>query len=337
MSARPYREIPPIEPDPAPQRASEAERIGSLRSVHAPPPLHRALVGPILIAGLIVAFGAVCDAPLSIAGAGAAVTLAILVWPPLRSRGRSAALHAQGLVLGRSGARRVVAFEDVNEVWFEIPVLHSRAGAYVTALRLVDYEGEAHRLFLDVNDGATLANSVLHGCSGPLLVEARRALGEGETLTFGKIQLDRTGITVGGARMAWSEIRLAVMSHGRVHLYRRLPILAWRTVRLDRIPNPAVFGGLIAQCVGRVRIDDLLIAPLASEGQSLRAQAIEGGNESALRAMLVGGLSCAAGATITWFTYSMDNHAYIIAIGPILFGAFRFFQGLAALRFDPPR
>lgn len=38
MPARPYREPAPVEPDPAPQQPSEAARLGSLRSVHAPPP-----------------------------------------------------------------------------------------------------------------------------------------------------------------------------------------------------------------------------------------------------------------------------------------------------------
>jgi hypothetical protein len=312
-------------------------RLGNLRSEHAPPPLVQALLGPILIAGLVLAFFAAGSARLPIAGALAAVTLVILAWSPLRTRGFSAALHAQGLVLRRSGARRVVVFEDVNEVWFEISPLHSRAGAYVSALRLLDFDGEEHRVPLAVNDGATLANSVVQACSGPLLLEARRALGEGETLTFGKLRLDRAGITVDGARATWDEIRLAVVSHGRVHLYRRLPILAWRTVRLDRIPNPGVFGGLIAQRVQKTRIDDRLIAPLAGAGPSPRAQATEGGNELALRNMLVGGLVCAAGVTVTWAMYSLNNSSYVIAVGPILFGAVRFFQGLAGLQFGPPK
>ncbi|MEP7126455.1 MAG: hypothetical protein ABJE95_36325 [Byssovorax sp.] len=148
---------------------------------------------------------------------------------------------------------------------------------------------------------------------------------------------DRAGITANGARATWGEIRLAVVSHGRVHLYRRLPILAWRTIRLDRIPNPAVLGGLIAQRVVKTRIDDQLIAPLAAAGLGPRARTTEGARELALRNMLVGGLVCAAGVTLTWATYSLNNHSYVIALGPILFGAVRFFQGLAGLQLGPPR
>lgn len=338
MLARPYREHASLEPDRMAQQASEMVRLGNLRSVHAPPSLRMALLGPILIAALIVALGAVCDAPLAIFAVLAAVTLGILAWEPLRIHGWSAALHAQGLVLQQSGTRSVVAFDDVNEVWFEIPSLHSQSGAYLGALRLVAYSGEEYRLPLAVNDGATLANSVLHGCSGPLLLEARQALREGEELTFGQIRIDRTGITVGGARTMWSEIRLAVVSHARVHLYRRLPIVTWRTIRLDRVPNPAVFVGLVAQHAARTRIENPLIAPLvASEAEQRRARALEGGHEWALRNMLVGGLSCVVGITITWATYSAGSHMYFLAYGPILFGAVRFFQGLTALLSGPRR
>jgi len=308
-----------------------------LRSVHAPPPLHRALLGPLLIAILIVAAGAVFGAPLALLILLAAVTFALLAWGPLRIRGWSAALHAQGVVLSRPATREVVAFADVNEVWFEVDPLHSRAGAYLRALRLVDYAGEEHRLHIAVNEGATLANSVLRGCSGPLLLEAVRALREGETLTFGQIQLDRAGITVNGARVPWGEIRLVVVQHARVLFYRRLPILSWRSVRLDRIPNPTVFVGLVTNCVAKMRIEDHLIAPLASQGEGFRAQTTEEGNGLALRNMLVGGLVCAAGAIFTLASYSANNHAYFLAYGPILFGAVRFFQGLAALLSGPRR
>ncbi|WP_437956606.1 DUF6585 family protein [Sorangium sp. So ce119] len=334
MPARPYREPSPVEPDPAPQQ-SEAVRLGSLRSVHAPPPLRRALLGPILIAALIVVIGAAGGASLAILIALAGATLAILAWEPLRNRGWSAALHAQGLVLLQSGTRRVVPFDDVNEVWYEIRPIHNQAGAYLGALRLVEYSGEEHRLPLAVNDGATLAISVLRGCSGPLFLEARRALGEGEVLSFGQIQLDRAGITVGGARMMWSEIRLAVVSHARVRLYRRFPILAWRTLRLDRIPNPAVFIDLVALCAAKTRVDDPLIVPLTSGDEKLRVQAAKGDNEWALREMLVGGLFCIAGITFTVATYSASSSSYMLACWPILFGAFRFFKGVASLLRGP--
>jgi hypothetical protein len=53
--------------------------------------------------------------------------------------------------------------------------------------------------------------------------------------------------------------------------------------------------------------------------------------------MLVGGLWFFAGVAVTVVTWSRHGDAYVLAYGPILFGAVRFFQGLAAYRSLPRR
>lgn len=337
MPAFPYREPVQVEPDPPPEPAPEAIRLGSRSSVHAPPPLRAALLGPVLIAALIVGVGFALD----LSGGNvttfvlplAALILLILAWSPLRLRGHVVTLHAQGVVLTRPGSRAVVTFDDVNEVWFETSLLHSKQGAYLRALRLVDFAGASHRVPLEVNDGAALANSVLRCCSLPLLVEARRALADGEALTFRQVRLDRDGITIQGASAAWRDIRLARVQPARVAFFRRLPLWPWRTVQLDRIPNPAVFSALVADHVKRVKRDDLLMTPLSAPPRSSGPISAD----AALRSMLFGGLVCLAGIGVTWFTYADHHDSYVIAFGPIIFGAVRFFQGLAALGSGPPR
>src|SRR5262249_32792618 len=152
--------------------------------------------------------------------------------------------------------------------WFEVDVLQSQAGASLRGLRLVDYAGRTHHLPLGVVDAGALANAVLRACSGPLVLEARRALDEGGALTFGRIQLDRRGISVAGARLSWPEIRLAVVQRARVFLYRRFPIVSWRTVRLDRIPHPSVFVALVTACARKVRVDDQILVPFATSEEA---------------------------------------------------------------------
>jgi hypothetical protein len=326
MPARPYRDPAVVDPDPPPDPASELPRLGPLRSTHAPPPLYRSLAGPVLLAGFLLGMGTIAGAPLPAVAPIALVALAILAWSPLSLRGWSADLHAHGLVLSKRGARRVVAFEDVNEVWFEIDTFHNQAGAYLHAMRILDFAGEVHRVPLALIGSAAIVTSVLRECSAPLLVEARQALREGTTLTFGRVQLDRTRITVNGARAAWREIRLAVLQRGTVYLYRRFPILSWRKVHLDRIPNPTVFLGLVAANVARMRVDDAFLLPLA---EAMPRNGTTGaGIDQALRDMLVGGTFFLVGAGITWATYAAHGSSYILAYGPILFGAFRFLRGL---------
>lgn len=48
------------------------------------------------------------------------------------------------------------------------------------------------------------------------------------------------------------------------------------------------------------------------------------------RRALVGGVIFVVGLAIAWACYSTSHAYYVIAIGPILFGAFRFVHGLMA-------
>ena len=141
MRAEHYRDKSAADPE-APS-APPRGQLGSLRSTHEQPPLRRALVGPVLLCGLAAVVTAAFGGPTALMIAVALVVLIALAWVPIRERGRSVALHANGLVLTTPNGEQRIAFEDVNEVWFDIPMLHSRAGAPLRALRLVDFEGAA--------------------------------------------------------------------------------------------------------------------------------------------------------------------------------------------------
>ncbi len=332
LPTRPYREAATVDPEPPPDFATEVARVGPSISVHAPPPLFTALVGPVLLAALVVAGSVLYGLPMVAAVPVGLATLAFLAWPPLRVRGTSVALHAEGMVLSRGGVRRVVPFEDVNEVWFEFDWLDRRSGTPLRAIRLLDFSGQSHRVPLALNDAATLATSVLQGCSTPLLQEARRALALGETLTFGDVRLDRDGITVREARLPWRETRLAVVARARVFFYRRFPILAWRTVRLGRIPNPTVFIGLVMANVSNVRVDDNFVVPLAFGAEASPARltkaAVQATRNLALRYLLIGGVSFLTAGVLTWRTWGVHGSSDNLATGPVVFGGICLYQAL---------
>jgi hypothetical protein len=330
---QPYRDPLPVEPEPG--RRSTLERIGSLRSMHEPPPLGRALALPFVLATLTGGIGVAIGGPVWVVAPFALAVFGVLASTPVRLRGFSAALHAEGLVLSRAGTSRVVAFADVNEVWFDLDMGLNQNGVSLRGLRLLEHSGEWHALPLGVSGAAALTSGVLRACAGPLVIEARRALDEGETLTFGQVKLDREGIVVGGARCSWSEIRRVMSQRGRVRLYRRFPILAWRTVRLDRIPHPTVFISMVSERVaGRVRVDDPIVIPFASsEEQSAAlsaAYAAEGGQDLALRHMAVGGVSLIIGALLTYLSFASKSETRLLFYGPLVFGGIWFFRGLVA-------
>jgi len=174
-------------------------------------------------------------------------------------------LYARGLLVSRGNQQATLLFEDVDEVWFEIGRLHSDQGAFLRALRLVDFDGRQRRVPLVVEDALRLSKAILRGASLPLLLQARRALDRGETLTFGTTTIDRDGLSISGAAAAWKDIRLARVQPARVSFFQRRPLFPWRVVRLDRIPNPTVFAALVAQKVRNVKYDDRLMVPLGPD------------------------------------------------------------------------
>jgi hypothetical protein len=249
---------------PAPEPPDVERRLGVLRSTHLPPPLRRAL-------GVAVAIGAMMAFGVAVAPGGAPPIFAV-VFPfalavttlftltPLRRRHLRVELHAGGVSVRDGKKRTVVLFEDVDEVWLVLEPVKVLFGtiAKITALRLVDHAGASHRVPADLQCGEQIAEWVLRQCSSPLVPEALRALRAGETLTFGDVRLDRSGIRGRSWGAAWDELRLVRYAPGRVTLFRRQTVLAYRSILLDRVPHPTVFARLVTECAKKVDVDDPL-------------------------------------------------------------------------------
>jgi hypothetical protein len=269
MALEPYRspaESPPEEP--AAEVVDEATRLGLLRSVHRPPPLWRPLAaGAIAFVPALIIVGTTSPASAAVGpvlAAFAVVIFAIIAWGPLRRRGVRVELHAHGVVVVTPRSRDVVVFEDVDSLWYDLNVssLSGRTIARITEARLVDHEGVEHRVPLRLVDSAGVFQWMVKHCSDPLFPDAQAALRAGETLTFGDVRIDREGIAFGkAARAAWNEIRLARMQPGSIALFKRNPLLPWRTIDLVRVPHPTLFARLFRELASNVEIDDPLSTP----------------------------------------------------------------------------
>jgi hypothetical protein len=243
----------------------EATRLGALRKTYAPGPLWRVVVFPGLLSlailvGALASAGSVANlatlgSMLFFALFFAVAAFLLIAWTPLRRRHLRIDLHEGGLVIRGLGAREVVIFEDVGELWYDVEY-HQYGQAIITGLRLVEASGVKHQVSIRVEDGVGLLNTVLRRCSEPLMAEARAALREGDTLTFGKVKLDRDGITIGDARAAWSELQLVRLQPGKALFLRGSSLLAWRTVKHDAIPHPTVFLRLVIELSPKVENDE---------------------------------------------------------------------------------
>jgi hypothetical protein len=249
----------PVSVDAAPDDA--AKLLGPLRSVHRPRALWRSLVpaaiAPLSIVGLAV--GNTFAVPLVLVVLAALALFLALAFGPLRRRGQSLEVYARGLVVDTGRSRDQVLFEAVDALWYELDVTSGWWGrvARIESFRLIDHDGAAHRVPLALEGAAEAAQWIVRHCTDPLLADAQAALRAGETLTFGKVRIDREGLALGDKpKVAWSSLRLTRLQPGSISLFRRLPVLPWRTVRLDRVPHPTLFARLVRELSVRVEIDE---------------------------------------------------------------------------------
>ena len=243
----------------------EAAVLGPLRSMHEPFPLVRRLVPAITMVLLLGFVGATTASNLgpivfALLVPCALVSFFVLAWTPFRARDLRVALHARGVVVSTTRERSVMAFEEVDELWMVIdPVSTSRGTiALIRGNRLVDREGRSVLVPTNLEGAVGISHWLQRHCSDPLREDALRALHDGETLTFGKFQLDREGIRGAKWGARWSELSLVRLTSGKVSFFRRQRIIPWRSIGIDQVPHPTVFVKLVKECATKIEIDDPL-------------------------------------------------------------------------------
>lgn len=262
VSSPPYR-TPGSHDGNAPAHPEETARLGKLRSTHRPAQVSRQvlLALPLGVVVMVLAKLPALRHPdeLGVLALSVLVTFAIVAVVVVRinssRKGCQVDVYEGGLVAQRRDKHDIIVFDNVDELWFEQTGTWPHPVNRIRALRFVDRDGTQHRASIEVEDSLEVLRWTLRQCSDPLLPEARAVIAAGETVTFGKIRLDRDGITIGNARCWWRDIRFVRSHLGALSLFRRRPILAWRTVALDTIPHPTVFGRLVAEHVPRVEHD----------------------------------------------------------------------------------
>jgi hypothetical protein len=253
----------PIHGAPAPL---ERAAFGRNRSVHRVTVARRAIVVGATAALLTPVAALAC----TLGGARAAwiaipfltAALAIATLPSIAAVGSEVELFELGLALRRRRRETWIRFDDVDEVWFEFTHVSSSDAkfAIIGKLRLHERSGARHRVPMQVDGALDLLRAVLVACSHPLFAEARDALRDGETLTFGRLCLDRHGIATRRRSARWSDLRLVRISAADIAFFRGQTIVPWLTVRFDEVPHPTVFAKLVATVAQRVEY-----APFARE------------------------------------------------------------------------
>jgi hypothetical protein len=197
---KPYRLSAPRPPD---QTTETPPALGALKSHHAAPKSSRVfrILAPVAVAVppavIVITSGEGFDAV--ILGLIGFLTLlaAAVGWFISPAKAFAVDLHEGGLVL--RGRRRIeVCFDDVDEVWLQLYVGDSSLTRTVSlrGIRLVTGDKREVLISSTVEAFDLLLKRVDRACTYPLVAPAEAAIAAGETLTFGKVRLDRESISV---------------------------------------------------------------------------------------------------------------------------------------------
>ena len=150
-------------------------------------------------------------------------------------------LYEDGVAVRGLSRSRAMAFDYVDEVWFES--VDTDTGI-VSSVRLRDHDGADLRVPITVENGNALFETILDRCSTPLLDQAIATLEAGETLHFANISLSNKQISFGKKSVNWTEIGSARLRPFAIDFYgdRAIPL---HTVKLSRVPHPRVFLSLV--------------------------------------------------------------------------------------------
>jgi hypothetical protein len=223
------------------------------------PPLARSLTPPAIVAVAIAVLGA---SLWPTGGAGAFVValpfavlaFALFAWAPIRRRHLRVDLHAAGIVVTKGPKSFAVVFEDVDEVWMVLDrrrPLPTVTIVLLVGLRLVLHDRSERLIPTSLQGADAIVRDVLLHCSQPLQASALEALRAGETLTFGRLRIDRTGLRGPSWTMRWADVTLVRRLSGRLSFFGWQRVFPRRTIWFDGVPHPTVFATLVTECASK--------------------------------------------------------------------------------------
>lgn len=170
--------------------------------------------------------------------------------PVLWSRA-SVDLHFGGLVFRTAKSERAIAFDDIDELWFE----QVDSGA-IESVRVVTHDGTSLDLPADLARRADIFRALEQRCSRPLERKAFDALAHGAQLTFGEHVLDRYGIVGPGWAIRWAQLSLVRVVLGKIAIFRGQATLPSHSLSFRDVPHPWIFWALVEKLAPRTEVDD---------------------------------------------------------------------------------
>ncbi len=163
----------------------------------------------------------------------------LLVELSLRARGQVVTVFADGLTRTQYGKTLTLRWEEITSVWQQV-TKHYYNGVYTgtTHVYTVQKTDSTKIKFNDaVKNVEQLGNTIQDEVTQRLLPLAITSLSSGETITFGKLGINVTGLTWGDKSLLWSEIEGVQINKGVLSIKKQGKWLKWANITVSSIPN----------------------------------------------------------------------------------------------------
>jgi hypothetical protein len=153
-------------------------------------------------------------------------------------------LFEQGLIQADRAGAVDIRWDQVESVLQAITHRYQYgvkvASTYIYTIRRID--GYTTRITHFYQDIAELGNAIAERVTAVALPRAVDAVRAGQTVTFGDLSLNLSGIAAAGkGAVPWSEIQKVNVYNGQVSVSRQGKWLSWSSQQAKDIPNLFVF------------------------------------------------------------------------------------------------
>jgi hypothetical protein len=187
-------------------------------------------------------------------GVGAVMLLgsAYLLFLVRRNSDVQVSLHLHGLTIQRGDRTSVLAWDEIDVVWHMQAAnlrfqdhLASMIDGSQSVYTLSGPGGERVVLNSTLQHHETLGAAIKLETTSRLLPEAIRTYRVEGRVEFGRLAVDREGLSKGSRLLPWTDVGSVAVQNGFVHMRRRNRRVAWFGVRMGKVPNLYVFLALV--------------------------------------------------------------------------------------------
>jgi hypothetical protein len=174
------------------------------------------------------------------------------IWQSRREQDLAIRACRDGLIYSHNGKTEAMRWDEMDQVFMSL-VNNKNLLAMFYNYRL--QSGNGRKIAFNYNDQAMqnmsqLSDTIQREITNRQLPQAIATYNAGNTVTFGRLALSKSGLSNGQETIPWSEVEEVKLQNGAVTVRKKDKWLNWSSVTVGSTPNIYVFLNLVDQIIG---------------------------------------------------------------------------------------